>query len=65
MPERADLMQAIYGHALQLTLIDYPVAEAMRIAWRLAAVAWDEAAYEAGMAEARESVSRDEPDPTS
>ena len=65
MPERVDLMQAIYGHAVQLTLIDHSVEEAMRIAWRLAAVAWDEEAYEAGMAEARDSVGQDEIDPTS
>lgn len=55
MPDRAELMLHIYNHALQLTLIDHPVEDAMRIAWALAAVAWDEAAHEAGMAEARQT----------
>lgn len=55
MPDRAETMLLVYQHAIQLTLIDHPVEDAVRIAWALAALAFDENAHDAGMAAARQS----------
>lgn len=55
MIDHEQLALLIYQHAVQLTLIDYEVEQAFRLAHQVAAAAFDEAFTRDGLAQAAEA----------
>lgn len=59
MIEEEALSMLIYQHVQQLTLLDYPLAEAFNIAHRTAAAAFDQEFTRAGLDKARNALRKE------
>lgn len=56
MIDEDQLTLLIYNHAVQLTLIDYPPTEALKLAYSVAALAFDADLTRAGLEAARQAA---------